>query len=58
MSKIDEQFYNDFVDTLHGNEDCMGEHAAFSVTCQMMDIEEMDAYEMMIKYGEELNNDR
>ena len=42
-----------FADMLADNEECMGEHAAFLVTCEQMEIDEMDGYELLSMLSDE-----
>lgn len=41
-----------FSEMLEDNEEHMGEHAAHSVTCEQLGIDEMDGYELLYMLSE------
>lgn len=43
----------DFADALESNEECMGEMAAMSVTCDQFGISEEEGYDLLISLSTE-----
>jgi hypothetical protein len=53
-----EHFHDIFLEMLHDNEECMGENAAFAVTCEMLKIEEQEGMNLLVKYSENNNDNK
>lgn len=50
---MNQELHDLFMEELESNEECMGECAAFDITCQMFDLSHEDAYQLMIEYDYE-----
>lgn len=50
-TKLTQQLHDEFLALWDENEESMGEMAAFAVTCQMLGLNEDEAYDLMARFA-------